>query len=91
MQGNGQVLHNPEVEKKVELPIPNEAQRFQSHLQLQLSQISHPVPEPVHNNIAKFQNTFSERDFDFVSINSSCISFNLISNFIIIIIHFIAA
>ncbi|KAF7991904.1 hypothetical protein HCN44_010705 [Aphidius gifuensis] len=66
VKGNGQVLHNPEVEKKIELPIPNEAQRFQSHLQLQLSQISHPVPEPIHNNISKFQNTFSERDFDFL-------------------------
>ena len=71
-QGNGQILsaHNPEVENKIDLQNPIESQRFQSNLQLQLSQISHPVPEPPHNNISKFQNVFTERDFDFVSIFS---------------------
>lgn len=70
MQGNGQVLagHNPEPETKLDLQNPTESQRFQSHLQLQLNQISHPIQEPPHNNVAKFQNAFSERDFDFVSI-----------------------
>lgn len=50
---------------------PTESQRFQSHLQLQLNQISHPVPEQPQNNISKFQNAFTERDFDFVSIKKS--------------------
>lgn len=68
-QGNGQILgaHNAENANKLELPSPTESQRFQSHLQLQLNQISHPVPEQPHNNISKFQNVFTERDFDFVS------------------------
>jgi len=53
---------------KTELPSPSESQRFQSHLQLQLqNQISHPLLEQPHNNISKFQNVFTERDFDFVS------------------------
>ncbi|XP_011305610.1 serine/threonine-protein kinase 3 [Fopius arisanus] len=62
VKGNGQVLHEAD---KVEIPT-TEAQRFQSHLQLQLNQISHPVPEQQHNNISKFQNAFNERDFDFL-------------------------
>lgn len=68
-QGNGQILgaHNPDNESKLELRSPSESQRFQSHLQLQLNQISHPVQEQPHNNISKFQNVFTERDFDFVS------------------------
>lgn len=61
-------MHNPEVENKLDLQNPIESQRFQNNLQLQLNQISHPVPEPPHNNISKFQNAFTERDFDFVSI-----------------------
>ncbi|KOX77898.1 Serine/threonine-protein kinase 3 [Melipona quadrifasciata] len=43
-----------------------EDNKFQSHLQLQLNQISHPVQEQPHNNISKFQNVFTERDFDFL-------------------------
>lgn len=68
-QGNGQILgaHNAENASRVELQSPTESQRFQSHLQLQLNQISHPVPEQPQNNISKFQNVFTERDFDFVS------------------------
>ncbi|XP_057337097.1 serine/threonine-protein kinase 3 isoform X2 [Microplitis mediator] len=66
VKGNGQVLHNTEAENKVDPPTPTESQRFQSHLQLQLNQISHPIPEPPHNNIPKFQNAFTERDFDFL-------------------------
>ncbi|XP_033210319.1 serine/threonine-protein kinase 3 isoform X3 [Belonocnema kinseyi] len=67
-KGNGQILaaQNAEVENKIDLQNPIESQRFQSHLQLQLSQISHPIPEPPHNNISKFQNAFTERDFDFL-------------------------
>lgn len=71
-QGNGQMLaaQNSENANRLELQnSPTESQRFQSHLQLQLqNQISHPVPEQPHNNISKFQNVFSERDFEFVSI-----------------------
>lgn len=68
-QGNGQILgaHNSENANKLEMQSPTESQRFQSHLQLQLNQISHPAPEQPHNNISKFQNVFTERDFDFVS------------------------
>lgn len=68
-QGNGQILgvHNQDNENKLELRSPTESQRFQSHLQLQLNQISHPIQEQPHNNISKFQNVFTERDFDFVS------------------------
>lgn len=59
---------NSENANRLELQSPIESQRFQSHLQLQLqNQISHPVPEQPHNNISKFQNVFSERDFEFVS------------------------
>lgn len=59
---------NSENVNRLELQSPTESQRFQSHLQLQLqNQISHPVPEQPHNNISKFQNVFSERDFEFVS------------------------
>jgi len=59
---------NSENANRLELQSPTESQRFQSHLQLQLqNQISHPVPEQPHNNISKFQNVFSERDFEFVS------------------------
>lgn len=60
--------HNMENANKLEQQNPIESQRFQSHLQLQLqNQISHPMPEQPHNNISKFQNVFTERDFDFVS------------------------
>ncbi|CAK9832182.1 Serine/threonine-protein kinase 3 [Anthophora retusa] len=67
-KGNGQILgaHNQDNENKLELRSPTESQRFQSHLQLQLNQISHPVQEQPHNNISKFQNVFTERDFDFL-------------------------
>lgn len=70
IQGNGQILetHSPENVSKIELHNPTESQRFQSHLQLELNQISHPIPEQPHNNISKFQNVFIERDFDFVSL-----------------------
>ncbi|XP_020286299.1 serine/threonine-protein kinase 3 isoform X1 [Pseudomyrmex gracilis] len=67
-KGNGQMLgaQNSENTNKLELQSPTESQRFQSHLQLQLqNQIPHPVPEQPHNNISKFQNVFTERDFDF--------------------------
>lgn len=70
VQGNGQVLgaHNMENANKLEQQSPTESHRFQSHLQLQLqNQISHPAPEQPYNNISKFQNVFTERDFDFVS------------------------
>ncbi|CAK9832181.1 Serine/threonine-protein kinase 3 [Anthophora retusa] len=68
-KGNGQILgaHNQDNENKLELRSPTESQRFQSHLQLQLNQISHPVQEQPHNNISKFQNVFTERDFDFIN------------------------
>ena len=60
--------HNMENANQLEQPSPIESHRFQSHLQLQLqNQISHPVPEQPYNNISKFQNVFTERDFDFVS------------------------
>jgi len=67
--GNAQILGAQNTENaKTELPSPSESQRFQSHLQLQLqNQISHPLLEQPHNNISKFQNVFTERDFDFVS------------------------
>ncbi|CAK9802458.1 Serine/threonine-protein kinase 3 [Anthophora quadrimaculata] len=67
-KGNGQIhgAHNQDNENKLELRSPTESQRFQSHLQLQLNQISHPVQEQPHNNISKFQNVFTERDFDFL-------------------------
>lgn len=53
---------------KLEQQSPTESHRFQSHLQLQLqNQIPHPMPEQPHHNIPKFQNVFTERDFDFVS------------------------
>lgn len=68
------MVHNPESEKKIESPSIIESQRFQSHLQLQLNQISQPVPEQPHNNISKFQNAFTERDFDFVSNNKYMLS-----------------
>lgn len=70
LQGNGQVLlgHNAELENKFDLQNPTESQRFQSHLQLQLNQISQPIQEPQMNNMPKFQNAFSDRDFEFVSI-----------------------
>lgn len=59
--------HNMENANKLEQS-PTESHRFQSHLQLQLqNQISHPMPEQPYNNISKFQNVFTERDFDFVS------------------------
>lgn len=58
--------HNVENANKLEMQSPIESQRYQSHLQLQLSQISEPVPEP-HNNISKFQHVFSERDLELVS------------------------
>lgn len=59
---------NSENANRVELQNPSESQRFQSHLQLQLqNQISHPVLEQPHNNISKYQNVFTERDFEFVS------------------------
>ncbi|XP_046413981.1 serine/threonine-protein kinase 3 isoform X3 [Neodiprion lecontei] len=66
---NGHILaaHSTETEPKVEQQSPTESQRFQSHLQLQLNQISCPVQEPAHNNISKFQNAFTERDFDFIN------------------------
>ncbi|KYN34306.1 Serine/threonine-protein kinase 3 [Trachymyrmex septentrionalis] len=67
--GNGQMLgaHNMENANQLEQPSPIESHRFQSHLQLQLqNQISHPVPEQPYNNISKFQNVFTERDFDFL-------------------------
>ncbi|XP_066603830.1 serine/threonine-protein kinase 3 isoform X4 [Prorops nasuta] len=69
LQGNGQILctNNAELETKRELQSPTESQRFQSHLQLQLSQISHPSPEQPRNNMSKFQNVFTERDFDFIN------------------------
>ena len=69
LQGNGQVSpgHNAECENKLDLQNPTESERFQSHLQMQLNQISHPIQEIPHNNMPKFQNAFSERDFDFVS------------------------
>lgn len=61
-------IQNSENANKLELQNSPESQRFQSHLQLQLqNQISHPMPEQPHNNISKFQNVFTERDFDFVS------------------------
>ncbi|CAK9802452.1 Serine/threonine-protein kinase 3 [Anthophora quadrimaculata] len=68
-KGNGQIhgAHNQDNENKLELRSPTESQRFQSHLQLQLNQISHPVQEQPHNNISKFQNVFTERDFDFIN------------------------
>lgn len=59
------------MENKLDLQNPVESQRFQNNLQLQLNQISHPLPEQPHNNISKFQNPFTERDFDFVSTFSS--------------------
>jgi len=60
--------HNMENANKLEQQNPIESHRFQSHLQLQLqNQISHPMPEQPYNNISKFQNVFTERDFDFVS------------------------
>lgn len=63
-------IQNSENANKLELQSSPESQRFQSHLQLQLqNQISHPVPEQPHNNMSKFQNVFTERDFDFVSWN----------------------
>lgn len=68
VKGNGQMLEaqNSENTNRVELQNPSESQRFQSHLQLQLqNQISHPVLDPPHNNISKYQNIFSERDFEF--------------------------
>lgn len=69
-QENGQiptVLSDTNVDNKLESQNVTENQRFQSHLQLQLSQISQPIQEQVpHNNISKFQNVFNERDFDFV-------------------------
>ncbi|CAL1677015.1 unnamed protein product [Lasius platythorax] len=68
VKGNGQMLgaQNSENANRLELQSPTESQRFQSHLQLQLqNQISHPVLEQPHNNISKFQNVFSERDFEF--------------------------
>ncbi|KYQ57968.1 Serine/threonine-protein kinase 3 [Trachymyrmex zeteki] len=67
--GNGQMLgaHNMENANQLEQQSPIESHRFQSHLQLQLqNQISHPVPEQPYNNISKFQNVFTERDFDFL-------------------------
>jgi hypothetical protein len=68
-QGNAQMSGAQNSDNaKTELPSPSESQRFQSHLQLQLqNQISHPLLEQPHNNISKFQNVFTERDFDFVS------------------------
>ena len=59
-----------EIESKLTdvLQVPIEPQRYQqNHMQLQLNQISHPVQEqPIINNISKRQNTFTEREFDFV-------------------------
>lgn len=56
-----------DIEAKPEVQNPLESQRYQSHVQLQLNQISHPMPEPPMNNISKIQNVFNEREFDFVS------------------------
>lgn len=67
VKGNGQMLEaQTENANRLELQNPSESQRFQSHLQLQLqNQIAHPVLEQPHNNISKYQNIFSERDFEF--------------------------
>lgn len=67
-QGNGQVdaVQSAEIENKVEAQNPEEDQRFQSHLQMQLNQGPLPIQEQPLNNVAKFQNAFTERDFDFV-------------------------
>lgn len=65
-----------------------ERQRFQSHLQLQLNQISavggqlHRVPSDNHNhggcqnhheNQAKFQQAYVDGDFEFVRFFSKCV------------------
>lgn len=60
-------MQNPVVENKPEVQNQLESQRFQSHLQLQINQISYPIPEQPLNNISKMQNVFNEREFDFVS------------------------
>ncbi|XP_058794392.1 serine/threonine-protein kinase 3 [Phymastichus coffea] len=68
-KGNGQihlVQTNPELETKTEVQNQLDDQRFQSHLQSQLNQISHPMPETPLNNISKLQNVFNEREFDFL-------------------------
>lgn len=44
-----------------------DSQKFQSQLQAQLSQISHPMPEQPLNNISKMQNVFNDSEFSFVS------------------------
>lgn len=77
---------NSENSNRLELQSPTESQRFQSHLQLQLqNQISHPVPEQPHNNISKFQNVFSERDFEFVSKTFSYFIYIIINIYMLLI------
>lgn len=65
---------------KLELQNPTESQRFQSHLQLQLNQISHPMPEQPHINVPKFQNVFTGRDFGFVSSSVCYLRFMIFSD-----------
>ncbi|KAJ8669590.1 hypothetical protein QAD02_000849 [Eretmocerus hayati] len=67
-KSNGQMrlVQELEPEPKPEVQNPTEAQRFQNHLQMQLNQISHPIPEQPVNNVPKIQIVFNEREFDFL-------------------------